>query len=229
MNRFASILKLPWPPVALLAVAATMFTGCQTPSVVAVHLSSPYQPDNVFQAANQLPADLKRVAVLPVACDEQQTDLASGREALGPTLLAELTKTKRFEVVPVSPDELQHLSGQPELTAGQTLPPNFLDALQKKYGCDAVLFPELTDYRAYPPLAIGWRLTLVYVNQKKVVWESDEHFDAGEPSVIAAAEHYQQHQQRQLGDDTVSWLAVNSPRWFGQYSLASLVNTLPDR
>jgi hypothetical protein len=229
MNRFISILKSPWPLVVLLVIATTMLTGCQTPTTVAVGLSHTYRPDNVFQATNQLPSDLKRVAVLPIACDGQRTDLASGREALSPTLLAELTKAKRFEVVSVSRDELQHLSGQPELTADETLPANFLNTLQKKYGCDAVLFPELTDYHAYPPLAIGWRLTLVDVDQKKVIWESDEHFDAGEPSVIAAAEHYQQGQQRQLGDDTVSWLAVYSPRWFGEYSLASLVDTLPNR
>ncbi len=213
----------------LLAAATPMLTGCQSPTAVAVDLSNSYRPDNVFVATNDLPRDIKRVAVLPLACNEHRSDLVAGRDALGDTLVAELIKTKRFEVVTVAPDEVWRLSGQSEWSGSENLPADLLDSLQKAYGCDAVLFTELTDYRAYPPMAIGWRLTLVDVRQQKIIWQSDEHFDAGEPAVIAAAGRFQQQEQRQLGDDTVSWLAVNSPRWFGEYSIASVLGTLPAR
>ncbi len=105
----------------------------------------------------------------------------------------------------------------------------FSGRLKKEYGCDAVLFCQLTEYRAYPPLAIGWRLKLVDVRGKKTIWAGDENFDAGKPEVLAAARHYQQLDQRRPDNKTADWLAANSPRWFGQYSIASLFNTLPNR
>lgn len=213
----------------LLAAMLTLLAGCETPGVVAVDLSAPYQPDNVFLAAPKLPADVKRVAVLPLACDGQQTDLTAGCDALGPILAAELTKTKRFEVIQVSPEELWRLTGRADWTGEEVLPADFLNSLKKEYGCDAVLFCQLTEFRAYPPLAVGWRLKLVDISLQKTIWAGDEHFDAGQPAVIAAALRYQQQEQRQFGDDTTDWLAVTSPRWFGQYSVASLLDTLPAR
>jgi hypothetical protein len=132
-------------------------------------------------------------------------------------------------VVQASSEELRRLTGRAEWTGEETLPAGLLGSLKKEYGCDAVLFCQLTGFQAYPPLAIGWRLKLVDVRQKKTIWAGDEHFDAGRPAVMAAARRYQQRQQRQLGGDTADWLAATSPQWFGQYSLASLFNTLPAR
>ena len=88
------------------ALAATLFlTGCETSGNPLAYLSPQYKPENIFLAAPQLPGDLKRVAVLPLACDSRQTDLAAGRDALGSVLVAELIKAKKFEVVPVPPEE----------------------------------------------------------------------------------------------------------------------------
>jgi len=47
--------------------------------------------------------------------------------------------------------------------------------------------------------------------------------------VMAGARLYQKRKQRLLGDDTADWLALNSPRQFGQYSIARLLDTLPAR
>lgn len=213
----------------LLSMMLVIFSGCEAPSTVAVDLSLPYQPDNVYHANSDLPVGIKRVAVLPLTCDNQRNDLAAGRDILDPILTTELINSKKFEVVQVSPDELRRLTGREDWTGNEILPANFFGSLKKEYGCDAVLFCELTEYRAYPPLAIGWRLRLVEVSGKKTIWAGDEQFDAGKPEVMAAALHYQEQEQRQLGDDTIDWLAVDSPRWFGEYSLASLFNTLPAR
>ena len=227
-HRFAATksLCMVWAAVCLLCA---LVTGCRLPTAAAVNLHAPYRPDNVFLAAPSLPGDVKRVAVLPVVCDARRTDLAAGRGDLQPVLLAELIKAKRFEVVQVPTKALWRLTGRADWAGDEILPPGLLGSLEKKYGCDAVLFCQLTEFRAYPPLAIGWRLKLVDVRGKKVIWAGDEQFDAGRPAVMAAALRYQEHEQRQLGDDTTDWLTVNSPRWFGQYSLASLFNTLPAR
>jgi len=213
----------------MVAAAAALLAGCETSRLTMAAFSSPYKPDNIFIAAPQLPGDLKRVAVLPLACGERRTDLAEGCNALGPVLVTELIKAKKFEVVPIPPEELTRLTGRADWTGGEVLPASFLDSLEKKYGCDAVLFCQLTEFQPYPPLAVGWRLRLVAVHGHKTLWAGDEHFDAGKPAVIAGARLYQQREQRQLGDDTASWLALNSPRQFGQYSVARLLDTLPAR
>jgi hypothetical protein len=208
---------------------AFLLSGCETPSATAVDLRPPYKPDNIFLAGGKLPGDIKRVAVLPVACDGRQTDLAAGRDALEPLLFAELIKTKHFEVVPISRDALWRLTGRADWTGEDVLPANILDALKKESGCDAVLFCELTAFRAYPPLAVGWRLKLVDARGRKTLWAGDEHFDAGNPAVIAGARLYQRRGQAVLDDNSGGWLAANSPRRFGQYSIDSLLGTLPAR
>jgi len=214
---------------SLMVAAAALLAGCETSRLTMAAFSSPYKPDNIFIAAPQLPGDLKRVAVLPLACGERRTDLVEGRDALGPALAAELIKAKKFEVVEVSPDELSRLTGRVEWTGEEVLPAGFLDSLQKKFGCDAVLFCQLTEFHAYPPLAVGWRLRLVAVRGQKTLWAGDEQFDAGRPAVMAGARHYQQQEQRQMSDETAGWLALNSPQWFGQYAIACLLDTLPAR
>ena len=242
--------------------ALALFAGCKTPSTTMVDLSPAYKPDNIFLADGKLPGEIKRVAVLPLMCDERQTDLAAGCDTLESVLFAELIKAKYFEVVQITREELWRLTGREDWTGEDVLPANILDALKKESGCDAVLFCELTEFRAYPPLAIGWRLKLVDVRGKKTIWAGDEHFDAGNPAVIAGARLYQRRGQVVLDDNSglcragVSsvadiaggviecvagdgqnapatqadgWLAVNSPRWFGQYSIDSLLGTLPAR
>lgn len=212
------------------ALAATLFlTGCETSGDPLAYLSPQYKPENIFLAAPQLPGDLKRVAVLPLACDSRQTDLEAGRDALRSVLVAELIKAKKFEVVPVPPEELSRLTGRTEWTGEAVLPAGLLDSLKKKYDCDAVLFCQLTEFQAYPPLAVGWRLRLVAVRGQKTIWACDEQFEAGKPAVNAGARLYQQQERRQLDGDTAGWLALNSSRQFGQYSIARLLDTLPAR
>jgi hypothetical protein len=220
------ILSAAWT----LALTTTLFlTGCKTCEFAAASLNAPYAPDNIFIAVPQLPDDLKRVAVLPLACGERRTDLVEGCGTLGPVLVTELIKSKKFEVVPIPSEELTRLTGRADWTGEEVLPAGFLDSLEKKYGCDAVLFCQLTEFQPYPPLAVGWRLRLVEVRGHKTLWAGDEHFDAGKPAVMAGARLYQKREQRLLGDDTADWLALNSPRQFGQYSIARLLDTLPAR
>ena len=218
-----------WLPAFLGAALLPLLAGCASPGSTAVALSRSYRPDNVFGGNGQLPAGIRRVAVLPLVCDPQSTDLTVGRDTLEPVLIAELNKTKKFEVVRVPAEEMERLFGRAEWTGDEVLPANFLEELGKEYGCDAVLFCQLTEYQAYVPLAVGWRMRLVEVEGQRTLWAGDEDFDAGKPSVVAGARSYQRREEVQLGDETADWLAINSPRWFGQYSIACLLGTLPDR
>lgn len=203
---------------------------------------------NVFVSSPVLPKDLKRVVVLPLAGEESRADLSGGCEMLDCVLQAELIKTGKFEVIRAGSERLRSLTGRPGWTGAEVLPADFLNSLQKAYGCDAVLFCQLTTFRAYAPLAVGWRMKLVDVRTQKIIWVADEIFDAGVPAVAKGAEQFQAQQQNVHGktrsllasllkyadrqprsalDD--QWSILNSPRYFGQYAAEKLLQTLPER
>ena len=188
-----------------------------------------YQPDNVYAYPAKLSLNLQRVAVLPVAAESPDGDLPEGCAALTPVLWDQLVKTKKFEVVAVDAAKLRSRTGQANWTGMETLPADFLAFLRREYGCDGVLFAELTAYHAYAPLAVGWRLKLVDARSGQIVWAADELFDAARPGVSRAAQKFEQPGfiLPFLRDE--NWVAINSPSRFGRYSAAALLDTLPDR
>ena len=209
---------------------------------------SDLKPDNIFRATSVLPSDLKRIVVLPLAHDESRPELAPGCEMLDPVLQAELIKTKKFEVVPVGSAALESLTESPGWTGGEILPAKFFDSLKRVYGCDAVLFCQLTAYQPYAPLAVGWRMKLVDVSTQKIIWAADMLYDAGNATVAKGAKQFQQQQQGgpnapkrifNFVSDWIyhgtepatedQWIILKSPRLFGQYSAVKLLQTLPER
>jgi hypothetical protein len=96
-------------------------------------------------------------------------------------------------------------------------------------------------------MVIGWRMKLVDISTQKIIWAADTVFDAGDPGVCKDAEAYQKHQQgaekpstffrrvwtwlnrypEPASDD--QWTILNSPRYFGEYSASTLLQTLPKR
>jgi len=212
------------PPLAvILILSACLWEGCTLENTPRPSNSLP----NVYRAVSQLPPELHRIAVLPVTV--AATDLASeeGRDALEPILYAELQKRAVAELVVVTRDELWNLTGRREWRTIDALPADFFERLHQATGCDAYVFCDLTYFRAYPPLEIGWKLQLVDV-RKRTLWAVDEAFDASNASVAAAACHY--------GGATPFWTfseeagtILESPRQFGRYAAATVLKTMPTR
>ena len=211
-------------------------------------VSSPPPEPNVFISSPILRGDLKRVLVLPLACDESDGSLSDGCQMLDPVLHSALTKTAKFEVAVTTPETLRRCTGKLSWTGGEVLPADFFSSLRNVYGCDAVMFCQLTVLRASPPLAVGWRLKLVEVKTGKILWATDEIFDASNLSVAKSAQRFQKREQphhsvfygaysfvawclntptRSALDD--QWNILHSPRFFGEYSLENLLQTLPKR
>lgn len=203
---------------------------------------------NVFLSSPTLPPDLKRVLVLPLAYGQSAGDMSGGCQTLNPVLRAALVKTGKFEVVAADPETLRSCTGQLGWTGEEALPPNFFDSLKHVYGCDAVLFCELTSFRPNAPLAIGWRLKLADAKTGKILWAADEIFDAGNKDTAKEAEQFEKSQQprhnffynvysfaswcvdtptRSALDD--QWNILHSPRYFGEYTAGKLVKTIPAR
>jgi hypothetical protein len=222
---------IPLAQTAGLAVAWLAAAGCAAlprPAQIAC-VGQGYKPENVFLYAPTLSPEIKRVAVLPLACEDQRPDLADGCETLQSVLQMELQRTRKFEVVCVKPESLRDSTGSLAWTGCEILPRNFCDAVHEVSGCDAVLFSQLTVFRPYEPLAIGLRMKLVNARTGQTLWSVDELVDAGECGVLKRAGPLQE-----LG----SWISVpgcdewelkNSPRRFAQYAADKVLGTLPKR
>ena len=219
--------RLGWS--ASLAAVCGGFIGCQSAPVLTSATQREFRPDNVFVYPPKLSLNLQRVAILPLAASTQAGDLPEGCEALTPVLWEQILKIKRFEAVAVDATKLRTATGRSTWTGAEVLPVDFFSYLRREYGCDAVLFGELTTYRAYAPLAVGWRFKLVDARTGQILWAADELFDAAQPKVAKAASHFEQKKPVwPVLPPTENWVALNSPRRFGRYSAAALLDTLPE-
>jgi hypothetical protein len=222
-----SLWRLGWS-VGIAAVCGG-FIGCQSAPVQTSVYQRDFRPDNVFVYPPKLSLNLQRVAILPLATASQAGDLPEGCEALAPVLWEQLVKLKRFEAVAVDATKLRAATGRSAWTGAEVLPVDFFTYLRREYGCDAVLFGELTTYRAYAPLAVGWRFKLVDAHSGQILWAADELFDASQPAIAKAAGHFEQKKPVWPALPAAeNWVALNSPRRFGRYSAAALLDTLPE-
>jgi hypothetical protein len=213
--------------ISLLTGSLLLF-GCNTPPPSDFVLGKSYRPNNKHLMGNRLPDEMLRVLVLPAT--SELAEGATGLETLEPILLEEIIKSKRFEIVSVSPVRLNQLTGKSRWTAEEPLPPNFLDLMRETFACQAVLFNHLTVYRPYPPLAVGWRVKLVECARDMDIWWSvDEIFDAGNDKVANAARRFRQQEQGYKSPTDDSRGVLISPRRFGQYAASAVVGTLPTR
>jgi len=130
---------------------------------------------------------IRRVAILPIACD---LPLESSLGELDAALREELGKTSLFELVPVSRETLATEFGRRQVSSVEVVPGDFLTKLRFAYGVDGVLFTDLTHYRPYRPIAIGLRSKLVDANTGQVRWAFEHLFDAGNAITANAAEHW---------------------------------------
>ena len=214
--------------VALGALVWPLVSGCSTKPLKDPINGPNYQVRNVFRKEPNLPINVRRVAVLPVAYREASAAQVSGREGLEPVFHNELTKAARFETIFIEPSQLKQWTGRERWDAYEDLPPRLFRLLAEKSGTEAVLFSNLSEYKAYPPMVIGWRMKLVS-NDAEVLWAVEELFDAAEEPVSNAARRYDRAQVRNnpVLEDSRSILL--SPTRFGQYTLQSVLETLPNR
>jgi len=174
-----------------LAGSFIFLAGCAMQTPLDPGLTGPFHhPANYHLTDRKLPEGLGRVAMLPLTSAEDDLAARSGRESLQTILYGELIKARLFEVALVFPEKLEQITGKPAWSADDQLPADFLVRIREVTACDAILFSRLSNYRPYPPLAIGWHLLLVNAKDGRVIWKIDEVFDAGEPRVWNSARRY---------------------------------------
>jgi hypothetical protein len=212
--------------VAVLLFFCCVCQGCAISAKLHDTTVAKYHPSNVY-CSEFLTSETKRVAVLPLTTLADGASMDFGRNLLQPVLLHELFRARQFEFVAVSPDELRLLSGRNAWSGEETFPVDFFDKLRSKLGIDGVLFAQLTQFRAYEPLVVGWKLKLFDAVEPQILWAVDEVFDAQVRTVAIAAQRYAQQHPRSGISEAPEVLV--SPYYFGHYTASSIVRTIPVR
>jgi hypothetical protein len=212
--------------VVAAGLCLAFVSGCSSIPKLGRSSSTPaaFVPSN-HEGDAKLPAGLRRVVLLPLA----GSDVASPESvcALDPVIVSALQRQNRFEVVPLTRDECRRYFQTDEISSVSEIPANLMSVLQREYAADAVLFIDLTVYRAYHPLAIGLRAKLATIGSAHLVWTFDNVFSADDPSVANSAVAYlKPRDQNGLPSDMIT-VDLESPVRFATYASAAMFATLP--
>ena len=185
-----------------------------------------FAPTNV-RGVTRLPPDVRRVVILPVHGPRSLTDDALKR--LDETLLAELGRTARFELVPLARAELSRLVGPQLLSSTDAFPPEFLARIARQYAADAVLFTDVTAHSAYRPLVLGLRTKLARTDGAELLWSTDVVYSAADQPTVNSARKYALETTPAKTPGDRSHAILQNPTRFAAYAFSSLLGTLPPR
>jgi hypothetical protein len=212
--------------LTLLALVA-LLAGCsELPKPDPLKSGPFFTPVNV-KSAGPLPAEVKRVVLLPSWGGPELTEQTLDR--VDTAEQTEVTKTNRFETVVLSRETLYRLAGKRSLSSVENLPAHFLERLTKDYGADAVLFSDVTSYSPYPPLVLGLRCKLARLSNGDILWAADNVFSAAEAGVTNSARKFARELGADRGPADLSHAILQNPSRFAAYVSAATFSTLPSR
>jgi hypothetical protein len=209
-----------------ISIFLSLFSGCAQLQNAGRAVERPAQPLRLNHGGDaKLPSGLQRVVILPLAGGTVASP--ESVSALDPVLIAALQLQNRFEVVPLTREECRRYFQTDEISSVSAIPANLLSVLKREYAADAVLFMDLTVYRAYHPLAIGLRGKLATLDGAHLVWTFDTVFSADDPSVADNAVRFlKSRDQGGLPADLIA-VDLESPVRFCTYASTAMFATLP--
>jgi len=226
LSRLTCSASAPSRFAVLASIFIALATGCSSVGSLG-HTSSKaatFSPTNHTGDA-KLPSGLRRVVVLPLAGGAVASP--ESVSALDPVIISALQLQNRFEVVPLTREECHRYFQTNEISSVSEIPANLMSVLQREYAADAVLFIDLTVYRAYHPLSVGLRAKLATIDSAHLVWTFDNVFSADDPAVASSAIQYlKTRDQNGLPSDMIA-VDLESPVRFATYASAAMFATLP--
>ena len=184
---------------------------------------------NVYISPDGLPANLQRVAVKPLLPGRGNRSAERGVPLIQQLFTEELSRARIFDVVSLTRDRLDTLIGVPALYADSPLPVEFISKIKEETGCQALLFAELTTFRAYPPVAVGWKLHLFDLETEELIWAADEVFDGGQATVANALRRHIREKLSPNNAAATHLLVLDSPREMARFSLGELIGTFTQK
>ncbi len=223
-TAFAKTAARAFAGAMLLSLPA--WSGCMHPSPGdSARIGPFFTPTNVVGEA-QLPAGLRRVVLLPVAGGAIAG--AESAAALDPVFVAELQKQNRFEVVPLTREELLQRYRAEELLSTASLPHDFAGRLRRDFAADGVMFVDVTAYKPFRPLLLGVRAKLATTGEPvRILWSFDNVFSADNPAVANSARRRFLDAERGGVPADLTRSVLQSPSQFASYVAGATFATLP--
>jgi len=210
----------------MVLLGITLFSGCLVPPATDAARMGPFFAPRNYTGDAQLPANVRRVVLLPIAGGSVAP--AESVAALDPVFIAQLQRQNRFEIVTLTrADCLQRFQAE-EFSSVGALPATLLSRLQREFGADAVMFIDLTVFKAYRPLALGVRAKLATVEDPvRLIWTFDNVYSAADAAVANSARaHFLESDGKRIPADMTPSV-LQSPGRFASYVAASMFSTLP--
>jgi hypothetical protein len=199
--------------------------GCSSLENRITDIGPVYAPTNARGPATW-PTAIHRVAVLP-AHDTSGRLTSNFVSTYDLSWRRTLDRSQRAEFIGLSRSQIAAWTGKETLAANGLLPPELLPRIAQETDAQAILFFDLNQCTAYPPLALSFRARLVDVTTGETIWMVDELFDSGRDSTARAARYYARANASGPGDATSGIL--QSPTRFADYAFQAVCELLPPR
>tara|TARA_B110000208_G_scaffold13429_2_gene16434 strand:- start:1110 stop:1802 length:693 start_codon:yes stop_codon:yes gene_type:complete len=212
--------------VLLLLLLSSLFSGCTSHRLGRMVQDAPigrgFSIGNIY-SADRLPAELRRVALLPVQLDY---DDFQGRARFNRILSSQLRRAGRFEVVQIEESELYDVIGRRQILLQESIPIALVHYLKAR-GLDGVFQLNVDEFVMYRPFTIGVHARLFQLEKQPVLWEVNELFRSTDEGVIISARRYAQENVGNRYPFNDSYASLRGPFLFSEFVIHEVVNTLP--
>lgn len=213
LSAFTSLLALAW------------LSGCTSVPEALQEPIPDYVPRNHTGAA-VLPTSLGRVLLLPSAGSHVAPPESTAQ--IDPVFVSALQRQQRFEVVTIDRNDSRRSYGAQEFLSTSSLPPGLLNRFATDFAAEAVLFIDITSFRAHRPLELGVRCKLVMLKTREIIWSFDEIFSLADPTIDASARRHAKSSRTPVPVNLSANLS-QSPTAFAAYVAETVFSTLPPR
>ena len=216
--------RAPYRRFALVVAFALLAGGCIHPGPNDPARLGPFFTPTNYSGEPSL-GGIRRVVLLPIwgGTLAPEETLA----AFDPVFVRALQQVNRFEVVTLTREDCLRRFRAEAISSAGALPHDLFTTLRREFGADAVMFVDVTTFRAYRPLALGLRAKLAIIDGSRLVWTFDNVFAADDPAVTNAARHFYLESDRRDVPADFTPTVLQSPSRFAAYAAATMFSTLP--
>ncbi len=227
--------NFPPAPACLVASILLLGNGCAAVrDSLDGSVKGPFhEVHNYYSAANGWQDEIQVVAVMPLVSGRGNEGSQQGVEQMQPVLTEELARFDQFEAITITQEKLTGLVGVKQVRPLEPLPNKFQEIikhLNKEKGTrqvvDAIMFCELSTYRPYPPLAMGWKMHLYDMKSQELIWAFDEVFNVGDTRMNNSARRFLRNQRLTTMANFSEIMIFDSPRALARYSLHEIMGTM---
>jgi len=205
-----------------LAVGVVTTSGCK----IYEHYLGTSTPDAVeiavsFRSPTVDGHRIRRVAVFPFRDDTVHPE---GAQTIQRAFVDALNQRQLFDVIEMRPSAFTAAESELYSREGRVSQATVM-RLTTQRKVDGLLFGRLTRYRAYEPMSIGLRVTMVSSGAGDTVWEASGLYDAARTEVVQDVHHWYDT-EADRSDHLEAWRGVlMSPTRFAQYVCSRMVDT----